>query len=175
MVANLTHIPNKKKLPLADLDALACKAQALKADLVVAVDADTAAFDDLMTAMRLPKDSKEQESERAVAIRNATKRATDIPLQVIRAAAETAELTDAARSIGNPATLSDSGVAAAAALTGATGAFYNVLINLAELDAQDAEFIQATRTEAAALLQRAVDASTRTQEAVRAKLETDLA
>jgi glutamate formiminotransferase/formiminotetrahydrofolate cyclodeaminase len=174
MVANLTHIPHKKKLPLADLDALAGKAQSLKAQLLNAVDADTAAFDDLMTAMRLPRNTDEEVAARALALRHATKGAIDVPLQVVRAAAETAELTDVARTLGNPATLSDSGVAAAAAVTAATGAYYNVLINLAGLDAEDTDYVRTTGATGAALLQRALDAGQRTQAAVQAKLEADL-
>ena len=175
MVANLTHQPRKKKLPLVELDTLGQQAQALKARLMVAVDADTAAFDDLMSAMRLPKATEEQQAARTAALRAATRAATEIPLTVIQMAADVAELTQPSSTLGNPATLSDSGVAAAASLTAAFGAYYNVLINLAGLDAADAQFVQETRRQAQEFLERAQAAASRTQSAVQAKLESDLA
>jgi glutamate formiminotransferase/formiminotetrahydrofolate cyclodeaminase len=174
MVANLTHNPLRPKLPLAELDELAGRAQEQLALLLDAVDADTAAFDSLMEAMRLPRDTDEQIRERDEAIRQATRHATEVPLQVLQAAATVATLTRPASEIGNPATLSDSGVAATAAITGATGAYYNVLINLAGLGEADAGFVARIRREASEALQRAVDAATTTQSAIRERLEADL-
>jgi hypothetical protein len=59
-------------------------------------------------------------------------------------------------------------------VTAATGAYYNVLINLAGLDAEDTDYVRTTGATGAALLQRALDAGQRTQAAVQAKLEADL-
>jgi glutamate formiminotransferase/formiminotetrahydrofolate cyclodeaminase len=175
MVANLTHNPLRHQLPLEELDRLACRAQEHLAALLDAVDADTAAFDALIEAMRLPRDTEEQSRERDQAIRQATRHATEVPLGVVQAAAAVAELTQASREIGNPATLSDSGVAAATAVTAATGAYYNVLINLAGLGDEDAGYVKRIRQEAMATWQRAVDAASRTQAAVQERLDSKLA
>ena len=63
----------------------------------------------------------------------------------------------------------------AAAVTAAVGAYYNVLINLAGLDAADADFIQNTRRQAQAYLEQAQAAAAGTQSAVQKKLESDVA
>jgi len=122
--------------------------------------------------MRLPKSTEQQQSRRTEALRGATRAATEIPLTVIRMAADVAELTQTSSRLGNPATLSDSGVAAASALTAAVGAYYNVLINLAELDSADATFIEDSRRQAQEYLARAQAAAAATQSAVLTKLES---
>ncbi len=128
------------------------QAQGVKDRLLRAVDDDTAAFDQVMAAFRLPKKSATQKAARKAAIQQATRVATEIPLSVLRSAREAARMADLAARKGNPNSLSDAGVAALCARTAAEGAFYNVLINLNGI--RDPKYVKRMRAESGLLLQQ---------------------
>jgi glutamate formiminotransferase/formiminotetrahydrofolate cyclodeaminase len=133
MVPNLT-VGRRQFLDDKDeLNASAIEAQTLKDRLLNAIDDDTAAFNRLMDAFRMPQATDDEREARKSAIREATKAATLVPLQTLRDCARTIELARVAVMKGNPNAMSDGGVAAQAALAGAEGAYYNVLINLSTL------------------------------------------
>jgi len=114
----------------ARLDAALRTARAAGERLRVLVDEDSAAFDGVMAAFRLPKATDEEKAARKAAIAAANARATDVPLQTAEQCLEVlAAAVEAARS-GNPNALSDARTAAAAALAGVQGALENVRINL---------------------------------------------
>ena len=131
MVANLTVGKQGYEGAWADLAAMAERGQALKDRLARAVDEDTDAFNRVMEAMRLPKDTSEQQAERSRAIEAANKAAADVPLQTARLCLEAIELADLAAKKGNRNSASDAGVAALASRAGVEGAALNVRINLA--------------------------------------------
>ncbi len=112
-------------------------AQELKDRLLRAIDEDTAAFDAIGAARRLPKATPEQQAAREAAQVDATRRAIEVPLSVVEAARDTARLALRAARAGLPATASDAGVAAWCARTAAEGAALNVRINLPGLPAED--------------------------------------
>src|SRR5205085_11286777 len=114
----------------AQLDTIGTRAQELKNQLLDAVDADTAAFDRLLDAMRLPKD----DPNRDAAVTEATIAATEVPLGVLEACPEVIELCREVSRIGLQASLSDAGVGVEMARAAAAGAYQNVCINLANLD-----------------------------------------
>ncbi|UCE03925.1 MAG: glutamate formimidoyltransferase [Candidatus Latescibacterota bacterium] len=172
MVANLTHNPRKTELPLDELQTIAEEAQSLQTQLTAAVDADTAAFDAVLAAMRMPRQGDEEIAARAAAMRAATRHATRVPLGVVERACRGAQLARQVAEIGNPASLSDAGVAALCAATAAEGAYYNVLINLAGLDdPEDADFVRSTRDAAQRLLRETEAQVQETRDAVRQRLE----
>src|SRR5712692_5443980 len=88
MVAVLSHTKKGFESKQADLDRVAVRAQQLKDELLAAVDADTAAFDRLLEAIRLPPDHP----TRAAALANATVGATEVPLGVLERCPEVIEL-----------------------------------------------------------------------------------
>ena len=126
---------------------------ALRADLLGAVDADAAAFGGVMAAFALPKETDEQKATRRDAIQDATKEATETPLTVAAHALATAELALSALEHGNRNAASDAGVAALTALAGLEGAILNVAINLGSL--KDVDWAAERQREAASLLARA--------------------
>lgn len=131
MVSALTHgTASTKAVVKPELEALGDRAQGLKDRLLKAVDDDTAAFEAIGAARRLPKATPEQQAERAAAMRTATLRAIDVPLSVVEAAREIAILARDVAKIGLAAAASDIGVAAHCARTAAEGAALNVRINL---------------------------------------------
>src|SRR6185436_10810801 len=129
MVALLSHTKKGFESKQPDLDRIAVRAQELKDRMLAAVDADTAAFDRLLEAMRMPKD----DPARPAALDDATAGAAEIPLGVLEACPEILSLNREIARIGLQASLSDAGVGAQMARAGAAGAYMNVCINLAGL------------------------------------------
>ena len=129
MVAVLSHTKKGFESKQPDLDRIATRAQELKDRMLAAVDADTAAFDALLDAMRLPKDNP----ARGTALADATAAAAEVPLGVLEACPEIIDLNVEIARIGLQASLSDAGVGTQMARAGAAGAYQNVCINLAGL------------------------------------------
>jgi glutamate formiminotransferase/formiminotetrahydrofolate cyclodeaminase len=137
MVAALSHTKKGFESKQAELDRIAVRAQALKDSLLAAVDADTAAFDRFLEAMRMPKSTPEEQTARDRAMADATAGAAEIPLGVLEACPEVIELCREIARIGLAASLSDGGVGAQMGRAAAAGAYQNVCINLAGLPASD--------------------------------------
>ncbi|HEY2090586.1 MAG TPA: glutamate formimidoyltransferase [Thermoanaerobaculia bacterium] len=130
MVAVLSHTKKGFESKQPDLDRIAVRGQQLKDALLAAVDADTAAFDRLLDAMRMPKDHPSRDA----ALADATVHAAEVPLGVLEKCPEVIELCREIARIGLQASLSDAGVGAQVARAGAAGAYQNVCINLASVN-----------------------------------------
>jgi glutamate formiminotransferase / formiminotetrahydrofolate cyclodeaminase len=151
MVPNLTVGKKGYKKVRTEMNAVAEEAQRLKDEFLRAIDDDTAAFNRLMECFSLPKTTPDEQAARAQAITEATISAIDVPLATLVRTTRTLELCLAAAQRGNQNSLSDSGVGGAMALACATGAYYNVLINLKTLDLSApamAHYAARTRAEA---------------------------
>jgi formiminotetrahydrofolate cyclodeaminase len=94
------------------------------------VDEDSAAYDAVVAAYRLPKASDEEKAERKRAVDAAMARATDVPLRTAEACLVVMAAAQTAAENGNPNALSDARTAAALAWAGLRGATENVRINL---------------------------------------------
>lgn len=105
------------------------KGQKIKNELVRLVDADTAAFNKIMTAFSLPKSTDEEKKLRTDAIQSATKFAIEVPFKVMQLSYDSLEIIKAMAEIGNPNSVSDAGVGALCARSAVMGAFMNVRIN----------------------------------------------
>ncbi|MFN2240276.1 MAG: glutamate formimidoyltransferase [Thermoanaerobaculia bacterium] len=134
MVAVLSHAKKGFEAKQPDLERIAVRSQKLKDQMLAAVDADTAAFDRLLDAMRMPKSTPEEQAARDSAMADATVHASEVPLGVLEACPELIELCREIGRIGLQASLSDAGVGAQMARAAAAGAYQNVCINLAGLD-----------------------------------------
>src|SRR5437016_4167348 len=133
MVANLSAGKRGWDDKLNYFSNWAVKAQQLKDELLLLVDEDTAAFNKVMDAFALPKDSADEKAARAGAIQLATKGAAEIPLKVMETAAKSYQLLSEMAKKGNPASISDVGVGLLAVRACIEGAAMNVRINLASL------------------------------------------
>ena len=133
MVANLSAGKRGWDEQLPFFSDWAVRAQKLKDELLFLVDEDTAAFNKVMTAFGLPKDSVEEKKTRSAAIQSANKYAAEIPLRVMETAAKSYELLAAMAEGGNPASISDVGVGLLATRACVEGAGMNVRINLSGL------------------------------------------
>lgn len=105
-------------------------AKALAVALTAQVDADTAAFELVSAAYRLPKDTDEEKAARGEAIAAATVTATEVPLETMRLAAEAIKLTASLIGRSNTNCASDLGCASLNLTAAVRGAWLNVLINL---------------------------------------------
>src|SRR5207244_334375 len=133
MVANLSAGKRGWDDKLEYFSNWAVKAQELKDELLSLVDEDTAAFNKVMDAFALSKESTEEKAARVAAIEQATKYAAEVPLKVMETASKSYELLAEMAEKGNPASVSDVGVGALATRACIAGAALNVRINLAQL------------------------------------------
>jgi glutamate formiminotransferase/formiminotetrahydrofolate cyclodeaminase len=133
MVANLSAGKRGWDDKLSYFSDWAVKAQQLKDELLALVDEDTAAFNKVMDAFALPKDSADEKKARSAAIEEATKHAAEIPLRVMEAASKSYEILSEMAEKGNPASISDVGVGILAVRACIGGAAMNVRINLGQL------------------------------------------
>lgn len=134
MVANLTVGKKEYENVQMKIKDLAEQAQGLKDTMLRDIDLDTVAFNRVMEAFRLKKKTEEQIEIRNKAIEDANKEATRIPLRVLENSVKTLEIAKEVALHGNKNSISDAGVAALTAGAGAEGAFYNVKINLPNIE-----------------------------------------
>jgi glutamate formiminotransferase/formiminotetrahydrofolate cyclodeaminase len=133
MVANLSAGKRGWDDKLNYFSDWAVKAQQLKDELLFLVDEDTAAFNKVMDAFALPKDSAEEKAARSAAIQLANKYAAEIPLRVMETASKSYQILAEMAEKGNPASISDVGVGLLALRACISGAALNVRINLTGL------------------------------------------
>jgi len=150
MVANLSAGKAEFAGRYDELDALASEAQAVKDALLAAVDEDTQAFNGVMDALRMPKDTAEQQSARSTALQAGYRHATDVPMQTARQCHAALDLCRRAARIGNDAMITDAGTGALVCLAGVKGAAYNARVNLKSI--KDAAYVKATASEIETLL-----------------------
>ncbi|HEY2614651.1 MAG TPA: glutamate formimidoyltransferase [Chthoniobacterales bacterium] len=133
MVANLSAGKRGWDDKIQYFSDWAVKAQQLKDEMLFLVDEDTAAFNKVMEAFSLPKESAEEKNARSAAIQTANKYAAEIPLRVMETAFKSYQLLVEMAEKGNPASISDVGVGLLALRACIDGAALNVRINLAGL------------------------------------------
>ncbi|MEO5753382.1 MAG: glutamate formimidoyltransferase [Chthoniobacterales bacterium] len=133
MVANLSAGKRGWEEKLEFFSEWAVKGQRLKDELLLLVDEDTAAFNKVMAAFGMAKDSAEEKAARTKAIQSANQYAAEIPLKVMETASRSYELLAEMAEQGNPASISDVGVGLLATRACIEGAGMNVRINLSGL------------------------------------------
>ncbi|MBQ7640164.1 MAG: glutamate formimidoyltransferase [Bacteroidales bacterium] len=133
MVANLSSHKRGWDDRWEAFSVVAEKGQALMKELLDLVDEDTAAFDRIMDCFSMPKNTEEEKAARAAALEEATLYAASVPLRTMEACLKALPLAKEMAEKGNPASASDAGVAALAAVAGIRGAELNVRINASGL------------------------------------------
>jgi glutamate formiminotransferase/formiminotetrahydrofolate cyclodeaminase len=137
MVANLSSHKRGWDDRWKEFSDLAEKGKAIQNSLLQMVDEDTVAFNKIMEAFSLPKKSEGEKKLRDIAIQEATKNATLVPLKVMETAFPGFELISEMVGKGNPNSISDAGVGALALRSCIKGAFLNVKINASGLNDKD--------------------------------------
>ena len=102
------------------------------------VDEDTKAFDKVMEAFKLPKETDEEKAARTKAIQEGYKIALEVPLRCAEKCLRILELQEVFANYGNVNAITDVGVGTLLAYSGLEGALFNVTINLGSI--KDEEF-----------------------------------
>ena len=134
MVANLSSHKRGWDERWQEFGNWAAKGQAIKDELLALVDEDTAAFNRIMEAFRLPKGSDAEKAARKQAIQDATRYAIETPYRVMERSLDAMPLLEAMAKDGNPNSVTDAAVGALCARSAVMGAFLNVRINTADLE-----------------------------------------
>jgi formiminotetrahydrofolate cyclodeaminase len=168
MVCNLTIGKKNYAAVEGDLKEVLRESEELRQRLTGMVSDDVRAFNQVMSAYGMPRDTEEQKSARGAAIQAALKDATVVPLDCAKACAEVIDLSRTAAEKGNVNVISDAGVAVMAAYGALKSAALNVYINVGNI--KDRDFAEATRSELESLLGRYEAAAQEIFELVKSKL-----
>jgi glutamate formiminotransferase/formiminotetrahydrofolate cyclodeaminase len=134
MVSNLT-IGKKKYIPVEEeMRSIKDKLELIKSEFIELAQQDNQAFDKVMEAFKLPKESEEEKKFRSEKIEEATLGAAKVPALVLKKCSALPPYIRTISEKGNQNSLSDAGVASALIQTAAQGAFLNVLINCKSLN-----------------------------------------
>jgi methenyltetrahydrofolate cyclohydrolase len=161
MVARITAADPEFADRADALDEIASEAEGLRNELVALVDEDSAAFDRVMAAFRLPKETPELKEERSREIQAGYKAAVEPPLLVCRHALAVLALAGRAAELGNRNVVSDVGVAALLAASALEGGALNVEINLGSIKDETFRFksaktVQSDRSDGETLREEAL-------------------
>ena len=140
MVCRLTIGKKKYKKVEEQIKDWRDKSEVLRRQLQEMIISDGQAFDDVMKAGKLPKDTDDEIKKRDIAIVEATKHAAEVPLETAKMAYEVLKLAKHIAENGNVNSVTDAGVAALMAKAALEGAIYNVKINISGFD--DAKFVE---------------------------------
>jgi len=138
MVCRLTIGKKKYKKVEEQMKEWRDKSEVVRKQLQEMIITDGKAFDEVMIAGKLPKDTDEEIKKREVAIIEATKHAAEVPLETAKMAFKVLELAKDIAKNGNVNSVTDAGVAALMAKAALEGAIYNVKINISGFE--DKEF-----------------------------------
>ncbi|MHC1738358.1 MAG: cyclodeaminase/cyclohydrolase family protein [Ignavibacteriaceae bacterium] len=133
MVCNLTAGKKKYLAVEGEINELKEKLIHYKNDFLILGQKDNEAFDKVMDAFKLPKESDAEKILRSQAIENATISAADVPAKVIELAREVLPILGTIADKGNQNSVSDAGVAVALLSAASEGAYLNVMINCSSL------------------------------------------
>ncbi len=163
MVGRLTASRRKYAEVKEEMAAMIVEAEKLRTALTQRMEEDSAAFEAVMRAYKMPKSSEEEHVARQAAIREAMIHAAEVPLATARDALAAMELAKVAASKGNVNAVTDAATAAWMAMAAIQGAALNVRINAASVE--DEERRRAWLDELEHILTRAQSLLAQTQEA----------
>ena len=169
MVCNLTIGKKNYAEVEAEMREVLGRSENLRHGLTDMINDDVAAFNQVMAAYGLPKNSDEEKARRTAAIQEALKRATQVPLSCAKVCFEVMQLAKRAAEKGNVNVVSDAGVAVLAACAGLKSAALNVYVNTAAI--KDDNFNQQKLGELNSLLSGTDDLNNKVYERVKRKLE----
>ncbi len=156
MVCNLTRGREKFADVEAEVSRLVVDSEAARARLEQLLQEDTTAYNGVIAAYKLPKETPGEQAARTAAIQAGLIVAADVPLEICRVAVGVCRLAKIAAGIGNPQAVTDAGIGAILGEAAVVGAALNVKINLGSIKdeayvAKAAAEIEALQDEAATL------------------------
>lgn len=145
MVAGLTDTSQMSAEDASRVDEISHRWKELIWALLGCADDDTAAFNEVMKAFKLPKTTDEDKRARREAIQLALKGAVSAPRRTLQLAAEGMQMAAFMAESGNDNAASDAGVGALLLDTAMGGAIFNMQINLGSI--KDQEFVAEMESE----------------------------
>ncbi len=168
MVANLSSHKRGWDERWEEFSDWAEKGKSYHDELLRLIDEDTDAFNKIMDSFRLPQGTEAEKTARRQAIQEAAKGAIMIPFRVMEKVYESMAVAKAMAEIGNPASVSDAGVAALCARTAVMGAYLNVRINAGQVE--DKSWIDDILTKGQEIQEKAIALEREILEIVNSKL-----
>ena len=168
MVANLSTSKAGFENQKGKLNKIATKGQNVKNALITAIDDDTSAFDQVIKAMRMPKDTDADKESRETAMQKGYQTATRIPLKTVEHCRDALHICSEISNLMDDGMASDVGSGALMANAGAKAAAYNVRINLKSIE--NKRFCRTTENE----LEKLIDECDRLNELVSRNVEKSL-
>jgi glutamate formiminotransferase/formiminotetrahydrofolate cyclodeaminase len=151
MVANLSSHKRGWDDKWEYFSNLAVEGQTIKDALLLKVDEDTDAFNQIINAIRMPKASDADKANRKAAISAATRNAIEVPFSVMEICIGAYDFMEKLVETGNPASISDIGVGVACLDAAVVGASLNVKINCK--DYSDKEYVDGILDDTNALVE----------------------
>jgi formiminotetrahydrofolate cyclodeaminase len=168
MVCNLTIGKKKYAEVEAEMKDVLVEAEALRRKLTGMIEDDARAFDQVMGAYGMPKETDADKAKRDEAIQAALKVATDVPLACARAARQVIDLAERASEKGNLNVISDAGVGVLAGYAALRSAALNVWTNARMIT--DKTFADAKLQELGELMSGAERSTERAYDIVKGKV-----
>ncbi len=168
MVCNLTIGKKKYAEVEVELKEVLVRSEHLRRELTGMIQADVEAFDAVMGAYGLAKETDEDKAKRKDAIQSALKTATDVPLECCRTCRQVMDLAEIVADKGNLNVVSDAGVAVLSAFAGLRSAALNVYVNAKGVE--DRSFADARLQELESLLGEAASLNERVYDVVKNKV-----
>jgi len=138
MVSNITLRKTEDDRERNILESLISELDNLIDRFLHLVEEDASAFDGVMVAFKMPKDTEEERENRKRAVQEAFKRAAQVPLETALLAERSSELAIVVSEKGEKNAISDVGCAISFINSAFEGARYNIKINLPSI--KDEEF-----------------------------------
>ena len=153
MVAGMNKTRTNAAEEIADLAAIAARLRPIREELSTLIEEDSQAYIDVLIALKLPRETEEQKAARRVAVEDAMRRATDVPLRTMRVCAAALQEAPVINRIGNPNAITDAAVGSRLILAALESAGVNVDVNLPAV--KDADYVSRASEERQALAARA--------------------
>lgn len=158
MVCNLTIGKQGYETVQEEIKEMLQRSEELRKHLTELIEKDTAAFNEVMKAIKLPKETEEQKESRRQAMQTAFRHAAEVPLETARTCMQIMDVARVVAEKGNKNSISDTAVSVFLAQAGVQAAVVNVRTNLGSI--KDTEFVQQVSTELNDLLQNAMQKTT---------------
>ncbi len=145
MVVNLTVGKEKYSNFQDKIRKTLKESEKLREELTYLIDEDTNAFNDVIKAFKMPKETETQKKKRSDAIQKGYKKAAKIPFDTAKTCYEILGVAKTVAEIGNESSITDAAVSALMARAGVEGAYLNVRINLSSI--KDKQFVEKITSE----------------------------
>ncbi len=143
MVANLTVGKKGYEDYEAEMERVIAEASYRRKKILESADEDIEAFDEVMKALKMPKDTPEKKAERKKKLQESLKKACEVPYELAREISKLCPLAESVAKFGNKNAKSDALSAVALLEAAFKCALANVNINLELI--KDEEFISSMR------------------------------